>query len=102
MKYLVIALAWPLMGGAAFAAQPLSDPQLDSVAGGFAAVSIADAEGLVGESGILYNAAASLSQVSPYASATFGETTLSLMKSVAAAQSSSVQATFSPSSVVTP
>jgi hypothetical protein len=102
MRNLIIVLAWPLMGGLAFAAQPLSDAQMDGVAGGFAAMSIADAEGLVGESGILYNAANSLSQVAPYASAKFGEKSTTLMQSLSAAQSSSVTATFTPTSFVTP
>jgi hypothetical protein len=97
MKKLVIALAaLPFMAGAAAAGQPLNDNQMDKVTAGFTALSIADAEGLVGESGIVLTTTASLSQVSPIARATMGETTSTLYKSVAAATSSTVTSTYNP------
>ncbi len=97
MKSLVIAVvALPFMAGAAGAAQPLNDEQMDSVNGGFLALSVADAEGLVGESGIVMTNMATVSQVSPAAIATFGETTTFLFKSLSAAASSTVTARFVP------
>lgn len=100
MKGLVIALmALPFMAGAAGAAQPLSDDQMDSVNGGFISISIADAEGLVGESGIVLTNTATLSQVNPAAIATLGETSSILYKSVSASQSSTVTAAFVPNPV---
>jgi hypothetical protein len=52
MNRLVLAvLMTPLVTGAAFAGQPLADAQLDMVAAGFSARSVADAEGLAGSGG---------------------------------------------------
>jgi len=99
MKTLFMALAaLPLLAGAAVAGQhqPLNDRQMDKVTAGFTALSIADAEGLVGESGIVLTTTASLSQVLPIARATMGEVTSTLYKSVAAAQSSTVTSTYNP------
>ena len=97
MKSLVIALmALPFMAGAAGAAQPLTDDQMDSVNGGHIALSIAEAEGLVGESGIVAANTATVSQVSVAGIAQLGETTSFLFKSLSAAQSSTVTATFVP------
>jgi len=99
MKTLIVALAaLPFMAGAAMAGhpQPLNDRQMDKVTAGFTAISIADAEGLVGESGIVLTTTASLSQVVPIARATMGETTSTLYKSIAAAQSSTVTSTYTP------
>jgi energy-converting hydrogenase Eha subunit H len=103
MKSLVVAImALPLMGGAALAAEPLSDQQMDGVNAGFTSISIADAEGLVGESGIVLTSTATLSQVNPIAIATYGETTTFLFKSLAASQSSTVTATFNPQPIPVP
>lgn len=103
MKSLVVALmALPLMAGAAGAAQPLNDAQMDGVNAGFTAISIADAEGLVGESGIVFTSTGSLSQVSPMAVGTLGETHSFLYKSLSAAQSSTVTATFIPNPIPVP
>jgi len=103
MKSLIVALmALPLMAGAASAAQPLSDSQMDGVNAGFTSISIADAEGLVGESGIVLTATATLSQVNPIAIASYGETTTFLFKSVAASQSSTVTARFVPQTAPVP
>ena len=100
MKKLLMALAMlPLMAGVAAAGQPLSDQQMDRVTAGFSALSIADAEGLVGESGIVLTTTASLSQVRPTATATLGETSSTLFKSLSAAQSSTVTSTFSPNTI---
>jgi len=97
MKNVLMALAaLPFMAGAAFAGQALNDRQMDQVTAGFTALSIADAEGLVGESGAVLVTTASLSQVLPFATATLGETRSTLFKSVAAAQSSTVTTTYNP------
>jgi hypothetical protein len=94
MKSLVIAvMALPFMAGAAGAAQPLSDSQMDGVTAGFTALSIADAEGAVGESGIVLTNTASISQVNPVAVGVFGETATVLYKSLSAAQSSTITST---------
>lgn len=107
MNKLLIALAaLPLTAGVAAAGQPLplNDRQMDGVTAGFTALSIADAEGLVGARGTLLTTTASLSQVFPYATATptvtvggvpaVSEATSTLFKSISAAQSSSVTGTL--------
>ena len=98
MKKLLIALAaLPFMAGAASAAgQPLSDNQMDTVTAGFTALSIADAEGLVGSLGTVLTTTASLSMVVPYATGSRGEVSSTIFKSLSAAQSSTVTATTSP------
>ena len=97
MKNVLMALAaLPFMAGVALAGQPLNDRQMDQVTAGFTAISIADAEGLVGESGAVLVTTASLSQVLPFARATLGETSSTLFKSISAAQSSTVTSTFNP------
>ncbi len=101
MKKLLMALAaLPFMASVAAAGGlPLSDQQMDRVTAGFAAISVADAEGLVGESGIVLTTTASLAQVLPIASASLGETSSTLFKSLAAAQSSTVTSTYSPAPI---
>ena len=52
MKKVLMGLtALPFLAGVAAAGQQLTDQQLDRVTAGFTATSIADAEGIVGESG---------------------------------------------------
>ncbi len=95
MRKLLMGLAaLPFCVGVASAAQPLTNQQMDQVTAGFTAISIADAEGLVGRGGIILSTTASLSQVTPYATATVGEASVTAMKSVAAAQSSSVSSSL--------
>jgi hypothetical protein len=101
MKSLVIALAaLPFMAGAAGAAQPLNDWQMDGVTAGYTAGAFADAEGLVGESGIVLTTTATLAQVSNYAVGvclTCGaapETATFVMKSISAAASSTVTSKY--------
>jgi hypothetical protein len=95
MKKVLMGLAaLPFLAGVAAAGQPLTDQQLDRVTAGFTATSIADAQGVVGESGVLLTTVATLSQVSPLATAKLGETSSTLYKSLAAAQSSSVTTTI--------
>lgn len=99
MKRLLMALAaLPCVAGAAYAGQlqPLSDKQMDKVTAGFTSLSIADAEGLVGESGIVLTTTATVSEVVPIATATMGETTSTLYKSVGASQASTVTSTYRP------
>jgi hypothetical protein len=98
MKKLLIALAaLPFAAGAASAAQPLTNQEMDQVTAGFEAISFADAQAL---GKIVAAASATLSQVAVVTTvnsagvtvpvtATFGETTLTLIKSLAAAQSAS-------------
>lgn len=94
MKKALMGLAvLPFLAGIAVAGEPLSNQQMDRITAGFTAISIADAEGLVGESGIVLVTTAGLSQVLPIARATFGETSSTLIKSLSAAQSSSVTTT---------
>jgi hypothetical protein len=97
MKGLVVALiATPFMAGAALAAQPLTDSQMDGVNAGFTSLSWADAEGLVGESGIVYTATATVSQVNPLAIGTMGETSSILYKSLSGSQSSTATFLYTP------
>jgi CBS domain containing-hemolysin-like protein len=99
-KLLLGLAALPFMAGAASATQPLSDAQMDTVTAGFAAASTADAQAL---GKIVSSLTATLSQVAVVTTttgsgtsavttpvtATFGETTLTLIKALSAAQSAS-------------
>jgi hypothetical protein len=97
-KLLLGLAALPLLSGVASAAQPLSDTQMDAVTAGFAALSTADAQAL---GKIVASATATLAQVAVVTTgggnagpvvpvtATFGETTLTLIKALSAAQSAS-------------
>ncbi len=103
MKSLVIALAaLPLMAGAAGAAQPLTDGQMDGVTAGYTAGAIADAEGLGGESSIVLTSTATLAQVSFFhigVCTTCGaapETASFVFKSISAGQSATVVSTYQP------
>ena len=98
-KLLLAIAALPLMAGAANAAQPLNDKQMDRVTAGFTAISTADAEGRVGALGTVLTTTASLSMVVPYATATRGETTSTIYKSVSASQSSTVTSTTPPAAI---
>ncbi|MBV8094108.1 MAG: hypothetical protein JOY71_07575 [Acetobacteraceae bacterium] len=87
MKWLLGLAALPFLAGVASAAQPLNDAQMDKVTAGFTSLSLADAESL-GQ--IVASQTATLSQVAYTGyTATLGETTLSLYKSLAASQSAS-------------
>ena len=95
---LIIALAAvPFVSGAAYAAEPLTNQQMDRVTAGFTSLSDADAQAL---GKIVATLSATVSQVSVvtalnaagnvvHVQATFGETTLTLIKSLAASQSAS-------------
>jgi hypothetical protein len=97
MKKMLMGLAvLPFLAGAALAGQPLTNQQMDLVTAGYTAISVADAEGLVGESGIVVATTATLSQVLPIATATLGEGSSTLYKSLAASQSSTVTSTYTP------
>lgn len=103
MKKVLMGLAaLPLLAGVASAGQPLTDQQLDRVTAGFTSFATADAEGLVGESGIVETTAATLSQVLAVAKASMGETSSTLYKSVSAAQSATLTGTFSPAPIPGP
>ncbi|HLG85835.1 MAG TPA: hypothetical protein VKZ79_01410 [Alphaproteobacteria bacterium] len=100
MKRILLSLALlPFVSAGAYAAQPLTNDQMDGVTAGFTSIAVADAEGLVGESGIITTTTATLSQVNAAAFATAGETGSILYKSIAAAQSSSVSAHYSPAPI---
>lgn len=88
--------ALPFAASLAVAGQPLTDQQMDRVTAGFTAISIADAQGVVGESGVVLATTASASQVVPIATLRAQEFTSTLFKSVAAAQSSTVTSTITP------
>ncbi len=64
MKKALMGLAvLPFLAGVAVAGQPLSDQQMDRVTAGFDAIAHAQAEGLVGESGIVATTTATLALV---------------------------------------
>ena len=104
MKRVLMGLAaLPLLSGVAAAGQPLTAQQMDRVTAGFSALTIADAEGLAGESGIVFTSTAGLSQVIPYAtvsgcgnSCSLGslEAGSTLYQSLAVSQSSTVTSTL--------
>jgi hypothetical protein len=98
-KVLLGLAALPFATSVAVAGQPLTAQQLDKVTAGFSALSIADAQGLVGESGVVLATTASASQVVPIARITVDEFTSTLFKSVAAAQSSTVTSTITPAAI---
>jgi len=84
-KVLLGLAALPFLAGAAFAAQPLTDQQMDVVTAGFDALSTAESQAL---GKIVATQTATVALVANTGStATFGETTLTLFKSVSAAQS---------------
>lgn len=99
-KVLLGVAALPFLAGAASAAQPLSESQMDAITAGFASISTADAQAL---GKIVASATATLSQVAVVTkttgsgtsavttpvTATFGETTLTLIKSLSGAQAAS-------------
>ena len=96
-KVLLGLAALPFLAGAAFAAQPLTDPQMDVVTAGFDALSTAEAQAL-GKIVATQSSTVALVAVVTGTStsgavvpiqATFGETTLTLFKSVSAASSAS-------------
>lgn len=98
-KVLMGLAALPFATSVAVAGEPLTAQQLDKVTAGFSALSIADAQGVVGESGVLLVTTASASQVLPIATFRSGEFTSTLFKSVAAAQSSTVTSTITPAAI---
>jgi len=92
-KFLLALGVVPLMAGTALAAQPLTDSQMDGVTAGFSAFSTADAQAL---GKIVASLTATVAQVNVVTNnqgapvtATFGETTLTLIKSISGAQSAS-------------
>lgn len=92
-KFLLTLAVAPLMTGTAWAAQPLSDSQMDGITAGFSAFSTADAQAL---GKIVATLSATVAQVNVVTTstgapvtATFGETTLTLIKSISGAQSAS-------------
>jgi hypothetical protein len=110
MKQVLMGLAaLPFIAGVATAGQTLTDQQLDRVTAGFTASSIADAQGVVGESGLLFTSGSTLAEVAPFATRSVivgtpagpvaGEISSTLFKSVAAAQSASLTSTVTPAPI---
>jgi hypothetical protein len=110
-KVLLGLAALPFLAGAANAGQPLNDSQMDTVTAGFASISTADAQAL---GKIVASATATLSQVAVVTTttgsgssamtvpvtATFGETTVTLIKSLSAAQSASAATNTLPTTAI--
>jgi hypothetical protein len=110
-KVLLGLAALPFLAGAANAGQPLNDSQMDMVTAGFASISTADAQAL---GKIVASATATLSQVAVVTTttgsgstamtvpvtATFGETTVTLIKSLSAAQSASSASNTLPTTAI--
>jgi hypothetical protein len=111
MNKLLIGLATvPLMSSVAFAAQPLSDRQMDAVTAGFAALSTSEAESF---GGVTSSFTANLAEVAALrdnsgalvVTVVSPELTLNIIKSVSAAQSTSTASnlpSLEPPSVVSP
>ena len=102
MKKLLIALAaLPFMAGTAAAAgQRLNAQQMDQVtAGGFSALSIADAKGLVGALGTVLTTTATVSMVVPFATASRGTISSTIFLSLSVAHSSTITTTTAPLSI---
>jgi hypothetical protein len=99
-KFVLGLAAIPLLAGAASATQPLSDKQMDGVTAGFAAFSTADAQALGKIVATLTATVSSVDVVTTAAGApvtvTFGETTLTLIKSISGAQSASTASNTLP------
>jgi hypothetical protein len=94
-KVLLGLAALPFLAGAASAAQPLTDGQMDTVTAGFDALSTAESQALGKIVATQTSTVSLVAVVTGTASdgthvpvtATFGETTLTLYKSVSAASS---------------
>ena len=91
MKKVLMGLATlPFLAGVAMAGEVLTSQQMDRVTAGFTAISIADAEGLVGGNSTVLTTTATVSQVVPFLQVKIGETSINVYKSLAAAASSTV------------
>ncbi|HUK07109.1 MAG TPA: hypothetical protein VLX09_04500 [Stellaceae bacterium] len=105
MKKFLLALGVaPLLAGTAMAAQPLTDNQMDGVTAGFAAFSTSDAQAL---GKIVASVTATVAQVAVVTTssghpvtATYGETTLTLFKSIAGAQAASSATNTLPTTII--
>lgn len=92
-KLLAGVAALPFLSGVAFAAQPLSDRQMDTVTAGFGAAATAGAEAL---GGVIQTKTATLAEVAiigtikccVVSSTSLDEKTLNIVKSVSASTSS--------------
>jgi hypothetical protein len=109
-KFVIGLAALPFVASVASASEPLTNQQMDQVTAGFASVSIADAQAL---GKIVATGSATLSQVNVVTTgcgcsggsvvpvtATFGETTLTLIKSLAASQSASTATNSLPTTSI--
>lgn len=108
-KVLVGLATVPLMSSVAFAAQTLSDRQMDAVTAGFASTASSEAESFGGVTSV---ATANLAEVAALrdnsgalVTVTSGEVTLNIIKAVSASQSTSTASnlpSLQPLSVVSP
>jgi len=108
-KRMILLTALPFaFSGAASAATPLTNQQMDGITAGFTSLSDADAQAL---GKIVATLSATLSQVSVVTTtnsagavvpvtAMFGETTLTLIKSLAASQSASSATNTLPTAAI--
>jgi long-subunit fatty acid transport protein len=91
MKRLLISLAvLPFAAGVAVAAQPLTNLQMDGITAGFSTIDIADAEAFVNKGTAALTSAATLDEVTVFATTTGGEVTVTAYKTIGGSQSSSV------------
>jgi hypothetical protein len=91
MKRLLMGLAvLPFATGVAVAAQPLTTQQMDRVTAGFSTIDIADAEAFVNAGQVALTSAATLDEVTVFASTSGGEVTVTAYKTIGGSQSSSL------------
>lgn len=97
-KLLIGLAAVPLMSSVAFASQPLTDRQMDTVTAGFLALATSEAESF---GGVTSAATSNLAEVAALrtgsgagtpVTVTVGEVTLNIIKAVSASQSASTAA----------
>lgn len=85
-KYLAGVAALPFLTSVAFAGQPLSDHQMDTVTAGFGAIATAAAGA---EGGVIAAQTATLAEVAVFGTVVFNERSINIIKSVSAASSQS-------------
>jgi len=101
MNKLMLSVAvLPFIAGAASAAQPLNDTQMDRVTAGFSAAGFADAQGygllVTSQAGTFAETATLRNASGAFVGVTIGETTLRVVKSISAGQAVSTATTTIP------
>lgn len=104
MKKLLMGLALlPLAAGAAKAAGPLTDLQMDGITAGFLATAVADAQAQAGHNQIVFTATAALGQRIEFATCCSGsETTITAYKVISGAQAASIVTSVATVALPTP